>query len=205
MAYLRGSKYPVVVSRPWRSKAPSLKNKVEALERKVNRQQPERQYFHYNSNTPLLTGWNFLDVSVTDLLIAAAGFRDSVTGDQWKNAYLRVNIISTNQNLTNLRMVCYTHRRAGTAAYNFPGSINSFIDGLDPTQITVYSDRHHSNLQTNLDLMQAYFFIPLKYCMTEYNSETATVEKNNIRVAFSMFTNAVSQMNYEFQLCYYNK
>lgn len=205
MGYLRGTTPKSVFSRPWRAKPPTLRNKVLALERKVNAQRPERQYFHYNNFVSLLAGWNFTDISVTDLLIASGSFRDNVTGDDWRNVYLRVNVVSTNQNLTNLRMTCYSHRRAGTTAYNFPGSINSFIDGLDPTQIRVYADRHGMNPQGNIDLLQAYFFIPLSHVMTEYNSETATVEKYNIRVAFSMFANAVSQMNYDFQLCYYNK
>lgn len=181
----------------------SIRNKVQELERKLNRQSPEKQYFNYSFTDSTVSGVNVNDDNVSNLLVADAGFRDRVTGDKWNNVYLKIRFQSTTETLESVRVVVYIHKR-GSSAYSWSSGYNAMTNIVDPAQATVLKDEIFLSPADTTYLTGA-LHVPLKGT-TLFNSETATFERGCIRVAImSLVSGGVSNTLYNYQLCYYNK
>jgi len=182
MGYLRGTKKTMsatmAAGRPFRK--PTLRNQVNALQRQVNRQKPEVQHLiQNNSITSTSPGPQAYTSSPVENLVGDAKFREMITGDQWMLNYLQLKVNSGSA-LRYLRVVVYFPKRPGHKWT--PGSYPT-TEFLDPSEFTILRDISFSNANYNSTTMGNNFFIPLnKLCV--YDSDTATIEKSNLRIAF---------------------
>lgn len=204
MGNLRGTRMAQKFYREYTPRRPiTIRNKVQELERKINRQSPEKQYFNFSGTDATVAGVNLNDDNVSNLLVVDPGFRDRVTGDRWNNVFLKVRFQSTNELLESCRIVVYIHKR-GSSAYSFPAGYNGMTEIVDPAQANVLADRlYHGPADTSI--LGGSLYVKLKNS-TLYNSETATFERGCIRVAvFSLLSGGVGNTIIDYQLCYYNK
>ena len=182
MGYLRGTKKTMsgtmAAGRPFRK--PTLRNQVNALQRQVNRQKPEIQHLiQSNSIASSGTGPQNYTSSPVQNLVGSADFRDRVTGDQWMLNYLQLKV-DAGSNLKYLRVVVYIPKRPGHSWV--PGSYPT-TEFLDTSEFTVLRDISFPNTQYNSTDMGNNYFIRLnKLCV--YDSDTATIEKSNLKIAF---------------------
>lgn len=204
MAYLRGTHMAKRFYKEYTPYRPiTIRNKLQQLERKVNRQAPEKQHFNYSTTDATTSGVNVNDDNVSNLLVADPGFRDRVTGDKWNNVYIKIRFQSTSELTESVRVVVYTHKR-GSSAYSWPAGYNGMTEIVDPTQATVLADRLFLT-SSDTAYMGGSLHVKLNNT-TLYNSETATFERGCIRVAvFSLLSGGVSNTIIDYQLCYYNK
>jgi len=196
MAYLRGTK--AFTAR----KAPTLVNKVNRLQREVNRQKPEKIHWIDSANAAHVIGQKSIDVDITRLFIDEARFRDDITGDKWYNHSLDVRL-KFDTPINGLRVVIYTPKRSGTTTAGLTTGYNSFIAPLDPTAFIVHLDRNiNSNYNSEYPFLR--FYTKLK-ALTQYNSEADIIDRNNIRVAILYEAQAAGNVYYSWDLTVTNK
>lgn len=197
---LRGSssKYRLRVYRP-----PTLKNRVDTLARKVAAQKPEIQYY---DEAQLISfagaGFSVTDIDATRELIDNASFRDYITGDKWKNLGLYVRCAGTGLNVTRLRILVYTPKRAGTS--NFPALTGAsiFTQIPDPTAFTTHSD-YTWDANDPIGSLTVQSQTSLKM-ITQYNSEADIVDRNGVRIWIARESSGVGGVQVHWQLKYNN-
>lgn len=182
MGYLRGTKKTMsatmAAGRPFRK--PTLRNQVNALQRQVNRQKPEVQHLiQNNSITSTSPGNQLYTSSPVENLVGNADFRQKITGDQWMLNYLQLKVNSGSA-LKYLRIIVYIAKRPGHKWTNGSYPTTEF---LDPSEFTVIRDISMPNTNFNSTSMGNNFFIPLNKLVV-YDSDSATIEKGNLRIAF---------------------
>lgn len=204
MGNLRGTRMQARFYRDYTPRKPvTIRNKLREIERKVNRQAPEKQYFNYSGTDATVAGVNLNDDNVSNLLVADPGFRDRVTGDKWNNVFLKIRFQSTNELLESCRVVVYSHKR-GSSAYSFPSGYNGMTEIVDPSQASILADRLFLG-PADTSFLGGSLYVKLS-STTLYNSETATFERGCVRVAvFSLLSGGVGNTIIDYQLCYYNK
>jgi len=195
--YLRGTK--AFQSR----RAPTLVNKVNRLERQVNRQKPETIHWIDSAifNNPTAS-FAFVDFDVTRLFIDDTRFRDDITGDKWYQHSLKLKL-HFNVPIQGLRVVIYTPKRSGTTNSGLAANSVSWTAILDPTAFKVHLDRYYNSTNTS-DEPKLNIFTTVK-SLCQYNSEVDIIDRNNIRVAFLWETKAAGDLRYSWDLTVTNK
>ena len=195
--YLRGTK--AFQSR----RAPTLINKVNRLERQVNRQKPEKIHFIDSAifNNPTAS-YAFVDFDVTRLFINDTRFRDDIMGDKWYNHSLKLKL-HFNTAIEGLRIVVYTPKRSGTTNSGLGANSVSWSAILDPTAFQVHLDRYYNSAYINSEPKLGYFCKIKSLC--QYNSEVDIIDRNNIRVALLWETKSAGDLRYDWDLTVSNK
>lgn len=202
MAYLRGTRLHRKAFKNYiPSKPVTIRNKIQELERKVNRIKPEKQFFRYSASDTTSSGCVINDENVSNLLLSDAGFRDKVTGDKWFNTNLRVRFTAINTTLKSCRVIVYVHKR-GTSAYNFPVGFSLLTEFIDPSQCTCYYDRTWM-CPADGTFLTGNCSVPLNF-QTLYNSETSTFERGCVRVAIISASDGIGATSYEYELAFNN-
>lgn len=200
MKYLRGSlKYA-----PRRGVSPTLYNKVQALERKVNKQKPEIQSHQKASFVDSIgASGHSLDLSVTRELISDANFRTWITGDKWYNDRLSFKFFCDNPNVHGLRVVIYVPTRAATTVVGWPGGYGNLTYIPDPTGYLVLFDRIFNNPSS--DRFGGQGQVSLRQLMTIYNSEADVIDRNTIRLCYLWYAGANTTIHYSYDHRFHNK
>jgi len=194
--YLRGTK--AFQSR----RAPTLANKVDRLSRQVNRQKPEKIHFINNTNVGHVVGHKTFEADVTRVFIDSTRFRDDITGDKWYNHSLDLRI-KFDAPINALRVIIYTPKRSGTTSAGLTTGFSNFNTPLDPTAFVVHSDRAYN---PGYNSAQPFLKMYTKLnSLTQYNSETDTIDRNNIRIAFLYDASATGTIYFSYDLTVTNK
>lgn len=197
MAYLRGTK----AFRARRS--PTLVNKVERIQRQLNRQRPEKIHWINSDsiNVPSAQIKHY-DVDLTRSLINSTRFRDDITGDKWYNHSCNLRL-KFNSPILNLRVLVYTPKRSGIVTANLSNSSADYTSILDPTAFIVYLDRYYNASYNGVEPALNF------YCncksMTSYNSEEDVLDRNNIRICFIWEAATAGDLYYQSHLTITNK
>lgn len=182
---------------------PTLQGQINALKAQVNKTKPETQFFRaYGSHTS--TGTGAIDVVhhlITSSLIGNASFRDWITGDQWRNLFLKFRIHSVPNN-TMFRLVLYVPKDPGVT---FSPSIHQYALIPDPSSYWILYDRTFTDKDVNADNhMQTQ--VSLKGLKTVYDSNAAATRKGDvIATIISTSTNGgVLSYHYAYELGFSN-
>jgi len=195
--YLRGTK-------AFRSrKAPTLANKVNRLERQVNRQKPEKIH-HIDSALVTVPTAQFahVDKDITRNFVDSTRFRDDITGDKWYNHSLKLKL-HFNSPIFGLRIVIYTPKRSGTTNAGLSASSASWTAILDPTAFIVHLDRYYNAPDINSEPKLGYYVNLKSLC--QYNSEVDIIDRNNVRVSILWEAKAAGDLRYDWDLAVTNK
>lgn len=201
MKYLRGSlKYA-----PNRGVSPTLYNKIQALERKINKQKPEIQSHQKASFVSTASGGaHSLDLSVTRELISDANFRSWITGDKWYNDRFKFKFFTDDTTFHGMRVVVYAPTRAATTVVGWPGGYGNFTYIPDPTGYMVLYDKIFNTPATDTRF-GGQASLSLRQLMTIYNSEADVIDRNTIRIAFLWFDTSASTLHYSYDHHFHNK
>lgn len=182
---------------------PTLQNQITALRRQVNQAKPETQYMRiqgnkYNPNDLVhITNYN-----ITQTLVNLTNFRDNVTGDQWRNLFLKLHLNIANTNKL-FRVMLYVPRTVGE---RFSPSSNEFVSIPDQSSYWVIYDRILNDRDVN-GYHHLQKTLSLRNLKTIYDSNKASIEKGEIVLSIITqgTTNASTlQYDYAYELGYQN-
>lgn len=208
---LRGKLDPDVNSRPSRMLSPSvslrrpptLNNRLQRLEHKVNRIKPEIQEFRVNRTT--LTSLNALysnevDFSPTENLRDDSTFRDRVTGDKWMSKGLLLRWFNDDGQVYVNRVVIYMPSRAGSS---WAASTNgNYSDIPDSTAFKVLFDQTYTQ-KFALEYLNGKIYIPInRICMVNSDGTGDPIDKGNLRVKM-YWGSGVGTTNMEYAYSYF--
>lgn len=187
-----------------RPKPPTLKNQVQRLERQVARNRPERQYFTDGTNTSSFSlGYSSVDTDITSELVGSAGFRNKITGDKWMNESLKFMFYTSNGQINHVRVVIYSHKRPG-ASVSWGTGISSLNLLPDPSAVKIYYDRTFNQVASASTQIHGQGFALCK-SLTLYNSDSGTIERNAIRIAFIVDSDGSCDVAWSAELALRNK
>lgn len=213
MGYLRGrvapgnpsAGYNLRGSKPTKNatRKPTLKNKVDRLERSVAKLKPELQEYDVDRQlTSAVVFNNNDDFDISDSLKDNASFRDWVTGDKWVNKLLTMQFTSLSAGISRVRVIVYTPKRAGNIGYS--NGTNVFTHQPDMTAFKVYYDNTFIP-NSSASFLHEKIEVPIR-SVTSYNSEDDILDRNNIRIVFLWSSTAAgANLEYTANLYYHNK
>lgn len=200
MKYLRGS-VNKEAKRVFNAR-PTLQNQVDALRAKVNSQKPETLYLRvtgYHNNTG--TSTEQINYAVTNTLVSSTSFRDNVTGDRWKNLFLKLNA-HFRAPCIGARILVYVPKKQGD---RFTPTTHPFVQLPDPSSFWILQDKmvpmengvpeHYSRT------------LSLRGLNTIYDSGAAAITKGEIIVSIisQSSTGTPNEMyTYAYELGYHN-
>jgi len=204
---LRGTKRKQATNAAW-SQRQTIQNQITALKVQVSKNKPETQY--YRSSGTILsatTGNEITTIPITANLIASPNFRDTVTGDKWSNLGLSLDTY-VSADVSHMRVLIYVPKKAGNRFSPSGGTM--FVSQPDKSAFWVLSDklvtlgRGYNNDNGFTAVKSKANFQGLH---TLYNSDSATLEKGEVVIAFMHNgTTALSeQFVYGLELSYQNK
>lgn len=181
---------------------PTLQGQITALRRQVNNTKPETQYFRVSGGHT--SGGTLLETvhhDVTSSLIASLSFRDLITGDQWKNHFIKFRIHGLPENKL-FRVVVYVPKKSGTL---FAPSVQQYVSIPDPSSFWVLHDRTYTDKDTAADA-HAQLHLSLKGLKTIYDSNAAVINKGEviITVISTATTTSTLQYTYAYELGFSN-
>lgn len=192
---------------------------IRHLQRQVNRQKPETQYYFRESTLSIPhSSLKQSNINPCEALATESNRGDLILGDSWVNKSLELRVQSADSESGfpgRVRLVVYVPKKANTTI-----SITSMTDCLDPNQMTVLHDEyvkpyHQGN--TNPDATSGVTYCPPWMFVRRINLKNRistfignTPEKNNIRIALltegngsALLYNATWKFGY--RLTYTNK
>jgi len=110
---------------------------IRQLQRKVAQLKPEPQQFSLADSRSYVTGaYNQVRIDVSAQLAAATDRDQRITGDSWKNQFLKFRIQGHEPGMEGtLRVIILKPKKAGTTYTITENTL------LDPNQVTVYYDQ----------------------------------------------------------------
>lgn len=201
--YLRGT-----LNRKWQAqtqgKKPSLSGKIYQLERRLNRQKPELQYFikpNTNNIQPSLVGVNVEDYAITREQIDSATFRDTVLGDKWTLRHLHFRFIAENF-VPKVRVIVYLPRRAGSTSAT---GTSNFTSPLDPVVFDILYDQVWTQSSAGTDITGTVNVRMNR--QVYYNSEQNIIDRNSLRVRliWEQDNNSAPRISHAYRLTFQNK
>lgn len=182
---------------------PTLQNQITALKAQVNRQKPETQYFRV-SGAHTNTGGTIEQTNhlITSSLISSANFRQNVTGDQWTNIALNLNM-ALYKECRGARVILYVPKKAGT---RFTPASSQLVEQVDPSSFWVISDTY-LNHSTEANLSNHSRRFNLRKMKTIYDSNAAQIEKGELVLSVIYYPRAAAvqaQYSYGYELVYNN-
>lgn len=204
MGYLRGT--GIHSGKSALAKRVTLQNQITSLQRQVNRNKAETQYFSiYGNANATTTSPEQVNHLVTDTLINSSDFRTRITGDQWINKSLNFRL-QIHSKCTALRYVIYVPKKSGN---RFIPTSYKFVQQPDPTAFWVLSDRCISRNTVNYGSSEmsqhVSLNVSLKNLGTQFNSESSVLERGDIVIAIISDGDTGLRYDYAYQLTYCNK
>jgi len=110
---------------------------IRQLQRKVAQLKPESQQFTLADNRSYTSGvYNQVRIDVSSLLAAVSDRDQRITGDSWKNQFLKFRIQGIEAGMSGImRVIILKPKKAGVTYTIAEGTM------LDPNQVTVFYDQ----------------------------------------------------------------
>lgn len=163
---------------------------IRALQRQVNRQKPEVQYFFSSDSESGVTqnAFHQFNYNPLETLASATNRGDLVLGDTWINKYLEIRCqIGGRLGFCGpVRLIVYRPLKAGTTV-----TLGGFTNGTDPNQMSILHDEvikpyavfNDDSVSGSSQMIQNWVRrINLKNMKSTFTLSGAA-EKNNVRVA----------------------
>lgn len=176
--YLRGTLATWAAGRSTYSK-PTLENKLRSLQRQINKNKPALVEFS-TDYTQIHSGSGYVQNTrdLTDDLVAATDFRDKINGQDFTNAYLRLNFVG-GVGFQQVRVVIY-HPLTTLDSFT-PGATQAGMATVPPIkQFKVLLDTFLP-IETSSSYPVAALRVPLRGLLTKL-SDGGTAERGNLKM-----------------------